>query len=779
MPIQIVKQEFKDLYNNSLDFYQANAGDIQLIEYTIMEQILVISSQSNYLSFNALENKITWSQGSYLIEGFRIGDTVNYRLFDNTGAPILPITSTTIVNVEGTNDNVLQLTAFDPAYIPDITNGEYFAIWNALTGARNEELVVSFNFPQTGAQGNEYSFIDGEATRFLFDIKNAPNYPFFPSGQIINGTQFGKRSGQFACTMEFETTTLSPINFGGTINVGEISILRMRLIQPGVLVESLFDQNQCVKLFTICEFARLLGEPFNRNQLITSLDANTGYFNEAYNVGVLNAELVQGISELAFDFPTNGTFEVTSTNANPPTRVAIGLSYKPLDDDYYRNKQESQSDLSMTIFTQQDFSFFAGQPSPTNPEGAGYVFKINSVNVIGQNAVIDYTFTPNASFNTFMSARDQGDRTFQVWCKINDVNLLVYDAQLVSNPPVGGALTMQNSQFFDHSYNIQDTNITELGYTANIEDDLGYAGKFLVDNGTEIQSFTARIEAYNTTTEEEFTLLSSFFSFAGVPLLNGIYPLNQQQPIISTLPTTSVKRIATLERYPSLDTATQYGVKIYFPFLLRWEYWLEQLNASDDFYPNQNKNWYPYDTTGNWIVRLHLELVKDNLAFVYDDNIDILNYDNDDNIDSNIDLIRDSTGQVVDIAIENELMRVVATHTLTNGNTWGQGSTWGMITAEPKESGPRWILSSVIPFDNNVSNPLTPLTGLLCDLTFPTPDTARLECYFDSSKINMENGVKFTSKIKERCTPFIEIDKITTQGDSKITTDDTNKLISQ
>ena len=92
-------------------------------------------------------------------------------------------------------------------------------------------------------------------------------------------------------------------------------------------------------------------------------------------------------------------------------------------------------------------------------------------------------------------------------------------------------------------------------------------------------------------------------------------------------------------------------------------------------------------------------------------------------------------------------MRVRGTHTLTSGN-WNQSSVWGMITIEPYESAQRWICSSIIPFDNNASNPLTPITGLLASLTFPSINVAVFECFFDSTKINLSNGVKFTSKIK-------------------------------
>jgi hypothetical protein len=98
-----------------------------------------------------------------------------------------------------------------------------------------------------------------------------------------------------------------------------------------------------------------------------------------------------------------------------------------------------------------------------------------------------------------------------------------------------------------------------------------------------------------------------------------------------------------------------------------------------------------------------------------------------------------------------------------------------MITIEPTESNPRWISSTAIDYDNNTLNPLFPLSGLTrCELTFPTPDVARLECFFDPDKINLTNGVKFTSKIKG-CSDG-EVVKLATDGQQKLTTSGDKKI---
>lgn len=124
-------------------------------------------------------------------------------------------------------------------------------------------------------------------------------------------------------------------------------------------------------------------------------------------------------------------------------------------------------------------------------------------------------------------------------------------------------------------------------------------------------------------------------------------------------------------------------------------------------------------------------------------------------------------------------MRVVAEHILTNPlEQWFIPSVWGMITIEPKEGAPRWQSSTIVPYDNNTLNPLSPISGLFCSLTFPSPNIARMECYFDSTKINLSNGVKFTTKIKGCIIEYSKNFKLKTDGSIKLTTYGLPKILS-
>ena len=51
MPITVSNKSYKDMFNASLDFYRANAGDKQTFTCDIIETISVFDSPVNYLKF--------------------------------------------------------------------------------------------------------------------------------------------------------------------------------------------------------------------------------------------------------------------------------------------------------------------------------------------------------------------------------------------------------------------------------------------------------------------------------------------------------------------------------------------------------------------------------------------------------------------------------------------------------------------------------------------------------------------------------------------------------
>lgn len=751
MPISVSNKSFEDMFSNSLNFYQANAGDKHIFTCNIFEQISVFDSSINYLSYTSGTNQITWSGGNFLTEGFQVGDEISVIVYNANGT----VDTTTIVNILVVEASFIIVDAFVD-WKSSTQNVEI--IVNYKTNEKRNGLELNLNFIQQAASLTPNSLIDGSVNKILFDLTGTT------TGQVVNGTQVSIKSGQYEVIASITDTTTYPNN-------RRTYALMVEFIQGGAMLENAFNFGSCLKAYFGTVWQRTYGNP-NNNYLYAICDnADTGWYDEAYNTGVIDATLVSGIASLEYNTTQTGTISIDSVS----TDFGFGSGYIPTDDTYFKNQTIDQSELSMFVETQTSAAPIL-LTSPLNPSGAGYTLEFSNPVTVGTITTWDWEFIPNNDFETFMEAREDGDRLFYIWAKYGDVNLLLFNGQLTAQAKVGDPLNMVTHRFVDHSQNIVIPDITKFGFEGNVEDDLAFLGVFLVPINSDITYAKAEIWAVNSVDNEEFLLNTVNFDFASVPKVGGYYPINQSQTVITTLPTTSEKRQAVLSRYNALDTATDYGLSVNFPFFYNWEYWIAQPNAAGDFYPNdQTRNWVPYGTFTNWNLQLRITANIDGLDSQYIENIVIKDYDSDANINQTMQLEVVSTNQMVNVIVEGELHKIYAYHTLVS-NVWDTTNVWGMITIEPTESAPRWICSTVIPFDNNQSNPLTPISGLFCSISFPAPNIAKMECYFDSNKINLENGVKFTSKIKG-CSLDPAFFKLLTDGTIKYTTDGLPKLL--
>lgn len=757
MPITAINKEYSDAFGNTNTFYQANAGDSYTAEYTFFETIRIESSASNILSYNPATKTITWSNGSFLGEGFRIGDEISVLVYNSGGTLI----HTSVVDVVVADVNYIIHNSTIIWY--NVSAGDSLVIVvNYKIGDKRKGLLVDVNHVANATPGTEFSLIDGEVTRFTFDLSNTAIVP------NVSGTQVGLKSGQFATFANLTDLTTYPNNI-------RTYTLTINYVQSGIYDSNLFSYANCLKLYVKTNWQRVFGDPNNMTSYLVNDQADTGWYDEAYNTGLIDAILVQGINAIDYSATNTGQISI-DTNASD---FYFGASYVPNDDTYYKNQIYNQSELGMTAPTQGGIAPIVFTGAFANPNGANYTLTFSNPVTLGTITTWDWEFVPNNDFVTFMDGRSSGDRLFYIWCKAGNVNLLLFANQLFSPPKLGDPLNVVVHDFVDHSENITDTLITQNGFTGNVEDDIAFIGKFILPINSTIGYVRAEINALNTLTNESFNLSIANFDFGSIPQVFGYYPVNSSIPVISTLPTTSVKRNALLIRDLSVDTLTDYGIRIHFPFLYNWQYWLNQSNANAVFYPNQQtQNWVPYGNTIDWTLNLKLSALIDGLVSEYNEQIEIKDYDSNPEVVQNIELYVENTMQNVQVVIEGELMRVIAQHELIYGSIWDQSSVWGMITIEPTESNPRSICSTIIPFDNDILNPLTPITGNLCSLSFPATNIAQMECYFDSSKINLENGVKFTTKVKGCTFVVTENMKLLTDGQVKLTTGGLPKLLS-
>jgi len=752
MPIQINDKNYTDIFSNSLTYYKTNAGDPITLNLTLHTSIRM-SSLTNPMFYDISLGQITSSSQSWIEEGFRIGDVVICVIYDSGG-----VSYAWSANVTFVNDLIIELDSI-PAWI-DLANNEFITI--QVNDRDRDTLEILLNHSLNSTAGLPFSLIDGESTRVRFDATNS-----MAVSDTISGIALINQSGQFLVNASL--TRLTDVD----LDVRSYD-LELNYINSGVYDASWFATAECLKTLVQFEWASLAGEPYAKTTALLNDEGDTGYFDQPFNTGVVDASLIQGVNAIDYSLPNSFDVVIDSAASN----FAIGSLYLSNDTDYYKNRPYTQQEICIALPT-MPFILTVPMGSYTNEFGAGYQLKVNTASIVGTIITLNITFTPNANFTSFIDSREVGDRNFKLWVRLGSINLLVFDDQLTKEPPVGGALIPEQHIFIDHSDNTDSSVISISGYEANTEDDLAFCGKFLLERNAVYDSITYKIEAFNTVTLESFDLNNCFFNISSVPMVGGTYILNQTQTVQNTLPSTSEKRIASLVLEPTIDTLTHYGIKVYFPFLFRWEYWLQQLNANADFYPNnQTKNWYPYGSTGDWTIRLKIELVKEGLIYEYTDELINKDYDSNDEINQTIELYIDSTNTNVGVVTEGMLMRVIATHEITSGN-WQYPNVWGQITVEPTESNPRFISSTHIDYDYNPANPLIPLVGeTKCQMSLIAPNVIKLECYFNPDLINLTNGVKFTTKIKG-CKRFVPapVGKITTDGTDKDTTDNQQKII--
>lgn len=724
MPITLISRDYEDIFGNNLNYYQANAGDTQIVKFEVWENIRAYGNGGSVLTLDAGNHIITWLNGNFLDEGFRVGDELQITVYGSNGS----VNHTYTSNVLIVDPNQMKVDTHTHWY----TTGETLLIEvNYKTGFKRKGLLLDLNHVESGSTGNANSLIDGQKTQFTFDLTGTT------TGSVISGLQVGFFSGQFNAATSIKDLTTYPNNTRKyELTVG--------IIQSGVYDVSPFQFSNCLKAYFGLNWQREVGNPNNMTKFVISEDANTGWFDEPFNAGIIDAVLVQGITTIDYSSVNNGQIAIDSASAD----FGFGACYVPTDPNYFQNQFTSQSDLGM-ICPSQTTAAPITITSSINPDGAQYTIEFSNPVTVGTVTTWDYEFTPNSDFTDFVDSRISGDRLFYVWAKYGNLNLLLFKDQLTKPEPPAGAIDILLSQFVDHSQNITDPAFNKLGYSANTEDDLSFLAVLMIKFGDVITSITPRLEAFNVVTGESFTLFSANFDLTSVPIVAGKHQVNQSVLLNSELPTTSEKRNAYLYLQPAYDTALKYGINLSFPFLNDWRYWIALPGANADFYPyEQNRNYVPFDNTTDWTVRMNLSMIKNGLNFEFTDELIIKDYDSDPNILQEIELYIESTTQNVQVIVDGNLHRVIATHTNVDSSAWNTSNVWGMITVEPTESSPRWICSTVLASDGNILNPLSTITGSTATLTFPTPDVAQIECFFDPSKINLTNGVKFTTKIK-------------------------------
>jgi hypothetical protein len=781
MPSLIVNEQY-----NGAGSLSANAGDWIDGEVNFQVRFSRGSGTSNKITWNVVGSSFYfYSQaGDWGDEGFLAGDsiTVSYTFYALPSPFQAQSFTFNILYISGQEmyvDTPFGINFFGSPFTH--INGRQFPTESYVSGilivADRAPSTVDFEFNLT-PNGSTLlnSMIDSEINKFRLDVVTG-----IPTGVPQAMTQLANLSGGLIKDVDI-TLTATPGEGWRNYRI-RYKFLQWGLLQDGIEPPNYYDTTDC--LAPVCRITSY-AEYGNPNGVLidtsTNVEANTGFFDENYN-GVLS--LYSNNSTSWVDFFNNpidrlnysGLSSFTSVisapnQVNPTSTYRIGLAWRPIDGNYYQNKILTNVGQNLLV-NAPEIDFIAdGTTDPTiyqglaDENGAKWDFQNLKFEITGANEItVSGDIIPNGLASTLFAGVPDGGRKSTLWVSIGDigidgtplskrVSLRLFDDDNYDAPILGVQIpNIVDEILLDHDQN----DITIPLPQTTTEDDVLYRSNFQLINGLPYEGIRANIQAFNTATDESFTLEEIFFSFNSVPQIAGVFEANFLTPRGFNLPPTSDRNHISLVRNPANDAVGLYGLTLEYGYLSRWEYWLSQSNVDDDFFDismmfnGKNKDWQRFSNSGDWIVRLAFFTRLDGVDDFNYQEIGIRPYEDDINVSTAWGVEVLSSGVTPTSLVNNELHEITATL------TWAIGSytnAWAEMTIEDFESGNRWVISSVLAHGGIAQNPLKPIAGqTMLDLQLPSANVAVLKAYLDTNVVSA-NKVCVSSRIYSEDEPL-------------------------
>ena len=781
MGISLVSQKFYDKFNTSFDSFTANAGDETTCVFTFQEDTVIISSVNNVINHNSLIKTFTLQGGSFIKEGFKVGDTIKFAWFQND---VVGLEYT--LSIVTLTDTQLVYNGNAGIHLGNVPTNQTYVLYRTQTNSKFEFSLNFINNSNTTNTPVLSSLIDGETSKFSssFDFSTAS------IGQVIQLTQVGKKSGCFDIK---NVSLIRKNNINRIKNYNNFSTkvweLNFTVVNPFLLLESKFKGANCLKLVSLFRFAYLSTDS-NFTELYYNLDSNTGYLDEAYNNDVPKTNLnTISMPTLYYNYITEPTanmfsFQFTETNFNTNHGFVIGASYLTLRS-YNQNKKDSQSTL---LFCNQEYYSYGNTATPIISNGLFTIKVVSRSQIVsGADIIVDVNCLIyfNQSAITFFNSLADSDRTFCIWLQAGNNNITLHKDVLEFKQPVGKPFTEYGKYLTAENNNTSYDNVTLTpissrfftssgGADINIEDNVSFIMDLDIEQVDTNSFVRASIISSILSTGEEFTLDSVEFdiskqdwNFWKDQVINRPFNLSNA----------SVKLKSFLKYKASLNFGNTKQLRLAYTFLVDWRYWLTQLNATQRFSSvNQdNKKWsnYSRNNLGSQTY-IKIEISRNGVLDYNLTPLDLYDYDQTLSFTSSIQLLDTQTNNPISSIVIGKPIKIIATHVKNAGVFAFNG--WGDITIEQSESSPRWNISTIVDWQSGTKNPLIPITGTTATILSPAGNTRTIECILDTSKLS---GDKFciSSKIAdETFVSPVQNQKITENNIDKITEDNQDKI---
>lgn len=745
--IQITDDRYYDDQGRELSFPLFDGADSMQAEFDF--RIEFSASFTTSFSVNIEGDKATLASGAWEDLGFVEGAPITGGYTDSASAAQTIPGGTTIDFINGAE---MIISVGFPGADGLVTSGKF------VCDVEPEAFGFQINLVKNTGPENGISLIDGEMQRFEVDIS---------AGMSVGDTEAFSQLGNASGGSNMSPTITRLTDDGGLKSYKIFTQFKQWLV--GNEMKQFFASGECVKPWIeIIAYPQFQNPGIKQTTTYSPTAANTGFFDEVYNGGTPDYTLSaltwtdndgdpmqrpDHTQESNFSFTVSGVFSASS-------KFNIAFFWDPVTPTLYSNKPtRMENNRAMCTSTT---ALSVGGPITVSGSltslGAGVDIEDLEITQSGTSATVTGKIVPNSQYTALINAQTadpnliNSDRRCRFAVKVQDPDLednfiraswlTVFYGELTKNvKPLGVWEQGVLIQLYDHANDQQTSVITE--------DDVRVYGRVQIPkNDPDFTGINLKVCAVKDT-GESFILENQQIDFSDFPLLpDGSLPVNVSDFNGYALPPSTDKNVKSVTRYTPLDTVTYYGLQFNYGTLIRWQYWLEQPNASFEFFgvngEGKNQDWQHY-RNGDWDVQFILETQTVDGSYENAFPLPINNYD---------DWLGESEirwelqdGTPINNPIAGVICVAIAEHTLEPSNAW-VGDKWGMLRVYPFEGGPDFTISSVLPLGTDPNNPFQPLNGEVgLKLELSGAQTIKLSCLFDATKIAASN-LTFSSRVE-------------------------------
>jgi len=706
---------------------------------------------------------ITRGTGSFIADGFRVGDSVKITTpfqADDTGI-ITQVTALEVVMSSYTG------------YIPNGTYS-YMSMYGLTTFTG---IIFNFNLIENSEADTFLSKVDDNTISYaLAGISSTDtllvaqgNFKSWQDGgtvKIKSSVSPDPIKQRFVITHEFFVTPFYlPSEFNDLQNgIAPIylkDVASLKYIAKYELRENLFNPNishsgtDSIQLGDISWF----DETYNGfNPVEFTLDS------VVYTVGGVVSNEINSEASTHVVITLNSANNVFS-DANTP--FIVNFFTLPESDSDYKNTQTTM---------QENYLFdrcfqIAGSSGYT---GDNSILKLVKSSVVSNQLIIEF----DVLFTSAQKAIAKGkqyilsvivDDHTSTHATSKKVNVLVdYNdyAYTVDNPNL---MILNSCKFWEHPFDPTTANTGTYNYKGWVTDGVYNETNFNTVNGL-LNSLKFKVIALDIATDESFELMSETLNFTNYPVINNERIINYSSTRGFKLITGSLRNLVSLTRV----AANNYLLK--FAFKLRWEDYIQLAGVDSIFFDQTLLNngfsqlWSNYyDKFAQWKLKIEVCPVIEDIVtgsqteFKIQSDLDCHNFFTDGNTPPNfsgtIELFDGATSLGVDNAAKISKTadtKVVAT--FNSVTALSSSEIYGIIYIEQYQQGgifQQYQLSSEeLPVGNNWLKPLTGETK--AKVTIISANSVKVECLIDYTKIPA-GDISIFARIGDKCVSYEEV----------------------